>query len=543
VEEGLGVYGEATCVEFHQLLVAALHAYRTSLRKFREAHKDLDKYNGEKMKRKGKGESHGRKGQGGGGMKQGDQIARQGKGRQNPTMAKASAADSKRPPATPPGDPDKLAELQGALVERAQLLWQCTYLLWRIAYSHMFPCHLALLQKGQWLHMPNQKDAGQPVARAQISPHLAGEYDKHGVVDAGEEGGSTAAERVQVDQEAGQEEADQEFRRMHRAYADGETMQSIYSWWARLQVTHLQALDILSAFGDEVATLDKGFKINLLAVRHSPGEMEPWEAVVEDLAAQAAQASTSPNRTPTDTNPPNIYKSRTRKQIRPFDGQATATLLKEKIDEEYERHGNCCHAIFKAFNPPALAKGTSGSEPYIPRSYARMHCKGVLSALMKCLDDAEVRTSLKEHAKVRSCLMIVVFIYLIGYSEPKYKRNSCVKAMLCNMLGALAYPERRGQGFQRSWPSPYRFSGAVATLAPSLCSGADGDYISNLPSRGDHLHGSWARQVSLSSALKAKHLRAKHRQRRQRLVCRNRVSTLTRSASSSSLGSEHLGWY
>jgi hypothetical protein len=354
------------------------------------------------MKSKGKGESHGRKGQGGGGMKQGDQIARQGKGRQNPTMAKASAAGSKRPPATPPGDPDKLAELQGALVERAQLLWQCTYLLWRIAYSHIFPRHLALLQKGQWLHMPNQNDVGQPADRVQISPRLAGQYDKHGVVDAGEEGGSTAAERVQADQEA-----DQEFQHMHGACNNGRTIQSIYSWWTRFQVNDWEALNIVSTFGHGVANPVKSVKINVLAEKHLGrfgGEMEPWETVVMNLAARAAQASAAHPPPTTDTDS-NVSMLRTWKQIRPFDGQAAVALLKKKIDNEYALLGSHCRPIFHAFRRPTYSSGESTS--YVPKCYAGMHCEAVLASLIKCHpDDVNTKAGilLKEHTKVMSCL-------------------------------------------------------------------------------------------------------------------------------------------
>ena len=314
-------------------------------------------------------------------------MRRKREGRRNPTMVKAGAANFKRPSATSPGDPDKLAKLQEALVESAQLFWQCTYLLWRIAYSRIFLCHLALLQKSQWLHMPNPNDNEQLADR--VSPHLVSQYDKYGDVDTDEGGGGMAA--------------DQEFQHMHEAHNHGHSIQSIYLWWTRFQVSDWQALDVVSTFGHEVAAPVESVKINVLAERrldHFGGEMEPWETVVMSLAARAAQASAA------HPPPPDADSSvlQTWKHIRPFDGQAAVALLKKNIDK-YALLGNRCHPIFFAFKPPMYSNGESAS--YVPKCYAGMHCEAVLASLIKyCADDVNTETGilLKEHVKVMYCL-------------------------------------------------------------------------------------------------------------------------------------------
>jgi hypothetical protein len=344
-KEGLGVYNEDTCLEFQRLLVAALHAYRTALQVFREAYGNLTDANNAKKKKNGKGK---------------------GKG----------VNDSKT-------DADKLAELQKKLVETAQLLWQCAFLLWRIAYSQIFVCHLAMLQRGKWLRLPDKNDIGQT---ALLPACLAGQREV-GVVGAGKQGGD-------MGEDVGE---DDEFQRMHEACNNGHSIQSVYCWWIRLQVSHWQALDIYSAYGDEVMTACNYVKIHLIAARHSKAQMEPWETTIEQLAALAL--------TPPD--PTKVSTSQTQKQIHPFDAQATVALLKQNIDKYLLLDKNC-HAIFHSFRP---VENSDGSLSYTPSSYARGHCETLLAALMKhFVDNGEVVDTedallLKEHVKVKSCLL------------------------------------------------------------------------------------------------------------------------------------------
>jgi hypothetical protein len=292
------------------------------------------------------------------------------------------------------GDDDGLAKLQKALVERAQLLWQCAYLLWRIAYSQMFLCHLALLQCGQWLHLPDKNGVGQLANSVPFSAHLTAQHNK-----GGQDGGMAAG--YEVDQEA-----DQEFQCMHEAYRNGRSMRSVYLWWTRLQVSYWEAVNIFSTFGHEVATHVKNIKVNLLAEKrlgHSGGEMDPWESVVMSLADRAAQASLQSR---TDTNLSDIPLSRTRKQICPFDGQAAVALFKKKI-HEYAL-GKDCDPIFLAFQPSEYPGDKSTS--YVANFYGGMHCEAVLASLIKCYVDngyeanTGVGALLKQHVKVMSYL-------------------------------------------------------------------------------------------------------------------------------------------
>ena len=309
-KEGLGVYNEDTCLEFQRLLVAALYAYRTALRVFQKAYAELTNAqdNALKMKRKcgnGKGRNLRQKGVNGENKGQGCMGMGPGRSEQKLTMAKMDGADSKPVSATSQSDADNLAELQKKLVERAQLLWQCTFLLWRIAYSQIFVCHLAMLQKGKWLHLPDKNDVEQTANLTLFAAGLAGQHDKVGIVGAGEQDG-TVAER-----EEGDQDTDQEFQYMDEACNNGHSIQSVYLWWTRLQVSGLEALDIMSTFGSKIAT---PVKLNLLAERHFSicgGQMEPWETVVMNLAAQTAQA-------PIDAGSSNVSMLQIRKQIRPL---------------------------------------------------------------------------------------------------------------------------------------------------------------------------------------------------------------------------------
>jgi hypothetical protein len=199
----------------------------------------------------------------------------------------------------------------------------------------------------------------------------------------------------EVDQE------DQEFDCMHEACNNGHSIQSIYLWWTRLQVSDLEASDIMSTFGSRVAT---PVKINLLAERRlgicGGGQMEPWETLVMNLTAQAARA-------PIDTGfSNNASMSRTWKQIPPFDAQATVALLKQKIDEYMLLLGKNCHPIFLSFKPHAGLESELTS--YIPNFDCGMHCEAVLASLIKFHTDnvgiahTKAGILLKKHAEVMS---------------------------------------------------------------------------------------------------------------------------------------------
>jgi hypothetical protein len=135
---GLGPYSEATCYEFHQLVVATLSAYSSSLDTFCAAEWRLSMKRAENaavMRDKG---SH--RMQGSEGMEQGDES----------TMADVDADGSKPKFAD---SQETLADLIVLRNECAEQLWACNFLLWHIAYSPIFCYHLVLLRKGGLLHM------------------------------------------------------------------------------------------------------------------------------------------------------------------------------------------------------------------------------------------------------------------------------------------------------------------------------------------------------------------------------------------------------
>lgn len=234
-----------------------------------------------------------------------------------------------------------------------------------------------VLEKGQWLGMPNQHDAGPLANCVLISVGHAGRHDKHETLDAYGELGSS--------------ECDEDFQNMRKACNNGNSLRSMYLWWTRYQVSDWEALKIVSTFG---ATPVEHVKIDVLAEKrphHLGIQMEPWEAVVLNLAARVPQTSAAQPLTGTDS--PSIAMSRIGKHIKPFDGQAIVALLKAKIDTEYALLGQRCHPIVLAFKSSMHPNGESCS--YVPSCYTRMHCEAVLASTMECrANDVDGKTGM-----------------------------------------------------------------------------------------------------------------------------------------------------
>src|SRR6267154_2483109 len=114
-KEGLGVYSRATCYEFHQLLVATLSAYANTLGRFCEAQQELN------MHMNGGADAAG-----------GDEGWRdaevQGRAKKN---RKVKMGREKRQ-----------IELTSNRNQYAERLWECVFLLWRIAYSQLLRDHI-----------------------------------------------------------------------------------------------------------------------------------------------------------------------------------------------------------------------------------------------------------------------------------------------------------------------------------------------------------------------------------------------------------------
>src|SRR6267154_1970593 len=141
-KEGLGVYSRATCYEFHQLLVATLSAYANTLGRFCDAQRELNVHmNGEAGMGEGwrdVGAGIQRKASGSGVQRAGAKKKKvkttgvwQGipKGARKPE-AKADYVAPKPDLADPQEKVTNIWKLAERRNRYAQLLWECTFLLW-----------------------------------------------------------------------------------------------------------------------------------------------------------------------------------------------------------------------------------------------------------------------------------------------------------------------------------------------------------------------------------------------------------------------------
>jgi hypothetical protein len=287
VPEGTGAYTEATCYEFHQLLVASLMAYANALGALSEAECNWQNHPGtEAMK------------------------------------------------------------MRESCAER---VWQCTYLLWRIAYSQILHQHLALLGKGFWLHQPINSQKALSVAELGLSTGLCDA--------AGKDGADEDADR----------EVDEEMQCIRQMYTQGQRSVSMFASWICLQVRHWVALEIVSSFCVQTSADRPDIKIHLLAVepRSDNTEMEYWETTVRKLAIQSPRSFAGQfGFLNTPTSPTT------------FNPEVAIDLLKQQVDKYTEVESS--NTIFHAFR----ATGDDSNQ-YQPEFYGDVHCEAVLASFVK----------------------------------------------------------------------------------------------------------------------------------------------------------------
>jgi hypothetical protein len=233
VKEGLGVYSKATCVEFHWLLVAALCAYQMVLCKFHETHREWTKvkgYSGILMKSMGS------------------------KGKDQNHTCKGWAN----------GDPLTL----------------------NLHLPHPQEMPVSLLNfKRHWLKGP-----AAPEMYLLTLAHCV-------FVDVAVSSGDVAMWLMTPF--AWQKQWWAGWRYGYRGWSRSRSRSRVppYTWSMPQWTQHMILVDLPSCHsvrsagylfhvGDDVPTLVEGIKIHIVATQHSDEEMDPWEAIIEDLAAQ-----------------------------------------------------------------------------------------------------------------------------------------------------------------------------------------------------------------------------------------------------------------
>jgi hypothetical protein len=398
VKKGLGVYSEATCFEFHQLLVAALSAYANTLGAFRDAQQELSLQKNASVKRD---ESVGRtEDKGEGRMKDGTrkvEIQNDGPGAQGATMKKGKGkmagdqskkqgghGDVQKPtvagtdhvgpkPKLVPSSKEKsprIQELTKVRNERAQQLWECSFLLWRISYSQILRDHLNLLDAAELLHMPGMAKLPLHPSEVRLYPGL----NKSDVSEC------RSGSRDRADDEGDQVESqgeDEEFWTMGASV--NASLAQVFERWMHLQVDHWATLQTVSptrpptTAHHSAATRIQNVHISLLSVDHPQqynAKMEHWETTVRKLAVETP---TGPHQLLTNANR-SMVPRRTGGCSSLFNAQAIIDFFKMKIDEYAKLEQS--DAIFHAFKPKPDAPNT-----YEPYFYGNVHCEAVLASL------------------------------------------------------------------------------------------------------------------------------------------------------------------
>jgi hypothetical protein len=472
VKKGLGVYSEATCFEFHQLLVAALSAYANTLGAFRDAQQELSLQKNASVKRD---ESVGRtEDKGEGRMKDGTrkvEIQNDGPGAQGATMKKGKGkmagdqskkqgghGDVQKPtvagtdhvgpkPKLVPSSKEKsprIQELTKVRNERAQQLWECSFLLWRISYSQILRDHLNLLDAAELLPAPTELMEKPPFHPSEVGlysgRHTSDDNesqigrdwadDNEGDEgDKGDKGGIFESQNAdggggntELD---GIEEINEEFTRSREICTQ---VPVFYQHWLRLQVNQWASLDVVCKHQVNALshTSNPSIKISLMSMHHPTQfdqKVADWETIIYKLqtrvlaSAKSPQPSTASDSPPqpctpnhpthaeapqpsaTSDSPPQpctpdhptpteasqlstTSDSSQTKNRTCFDAEAIIDFLKNKINEYAKQTQS--HAIFHAFKPKPDA--LTIFDPYF---YGNMHCEMVLTVVSEYIDDIE----------------------------------------------------------------------------------------------------------------------------------------------------------
>jgi hypothetical protein len=285
VPEGTGVYTEATCYEFHQLLVASLMAYANALGALCKAERDLEEH------------------------------------RDMETMKTREDCTEK--------------------------VWQCTYLLWRIACSHIFRQHLVLLRRGLWLHRPID-------SQRELSAGELGLFT--GLGDAAGKDGDEDAHPI----------VDEELQCIRQIYGRGQHSLSMFASWIHLQVDHWVALEVISSFSCKTCAAVK-IRILVAELRGDSMEMDHWETTVRKLASPPRDPFTG------QLGSSNIPMSPADVAFNP---EVAIDILKQQINKYSTVKSS--NIIFHAFTP----KGENPNQS-MPEFYGDAHCGAVLASFTK----------------------------------------------------------------------------------------------------------------------------------------------------------------
>jgi hypothetical protein len=415
VKEGLGVYSKATCYEFHQLLVATISAYANTLGRFCDAQHELNVYmNG------GLGRAEMEEGSWNAETQRKRSTVPRAQAKQmmgamprgvRKSLAQTDYVSSKPKPVDPQ---EKVADIW-KLIERrnayAQLLWECTFLLWRIAYSQILRSHLELLDSAEMLHIPTLGKPSLLPSEVKLYPGL---NESGGDESRSSSGGRGRAKENDEDETIESYGDDYEFCAMRGA----SKLAQMFERWMRLHVDHWAALQTVSSTtGSHSATTSRhsvaivapNVHISLITVKHPRqynGEMERWETTIRKLAASpVAQNTAGPHQPSRNNDQFTAPELRIGSSHNFFDAQTVIDLLKKEIDKYVKLEQS--NLIFYAFKPKSEARNT-----YEPHFYGDIHCEALVASLIEFMDDINAFKStntddvgrLKELIQVLFCL-------------------------------------------------------------------------------------------------------------------------------------------
>ena len=247
----------------------------------------------------------------------------------------------------------------GDLVTKCQSVWLCGSLLSKIASSRMLRQHLIACKS--YIHIPTFD--GHDAYRC---------YTQFPVVDD-----SSSL----VDDP-------------NSAVEGGESLNTVFLKWVRLQVSYWLDLAALSRTFGSPDPFQQVPEIFLLAVNHPEAGIDPLlldvETILNDLVGHNSHLS--------------------------FDIKKVLDIIREK-------------------------GGTVGLKKYI----GSIHCEIIMAALVILADNLPATDSIKYAVLAKlmqvmfTCIMMML-IDLIGFAEHRPKVHCGVKAMLSNLLGALGHP-------------------------------------------------------------------------------------------------------
>lgn len=367
LEEGLGVYDETTCYEFHRLLVATIHTYTNALGALRMADREvnLSKEAGKTMRENF-------------GHTSGDQSKKHNRELERSVnkFVVADVGDIGIKSALAGSLKEDLDSLIKAREECAEWVWKFSFLLWRIASSQILSHHLVILDRSSLLQMPSQAGRAPRAETLGLFTGLSSRRHENGTVPhhqgwvADEDNGRVRYEDEDGDTSEEDEGFDEEYCHIWEAFVGDKDFAIAFQSWICLQINDWTALQTISSWSLSVAKPYQGVKIHLLAMKeagHARYEMEGWETILRNLAAEPPQLS---NGLPVQSS---------------FDAQSAINLLKQKIDKYASDPRR--DSILKAFTPKSKT-----ADQYNPVIYSIHHFGELLALLMASLKIATINS-------------------------------------------------------------------------------------------------------------------------------------------------------